>query len=1559
MNASFTHLMQKAKFVFFFLFIISINAYSITTTCISSGAWTSSSTWDNGVPSSTVDVVVPSGYTVTMDGIAAQCKSLFLTGTITWTQARSTTVGSGGITMYNGAAITGSAFATGTLTSTGPLAVPSGAAVTIGKVTLNVTGSTTIYGGGAELTFSNINGTKSFADVTINSGGSWNSSVNEDYAISGNLTVNGSFTAGNGDYTFTGASNSIDGSTALTFGGLIINSGASITNNTSITVTSKLQSTSGTGTLTNAANKSLTIQVAAASYSLTTLVASSIGNTVTFSYNGDQTIPVPSGGSYHHLSFGGSSVKTLAGDITVNGNMGIAGSAELYNPAYTLTGTTSGTFTMASGTKLRLGNTSTTTNVVFPVFYSKSNISLDANSEVIYQAGGNQTVSCAPDYGHVTMSTGASSTTKTFNTQILTVKGDLTINSNVILDVNSDQIIASGNIVNSGSISMTTGEIDIAGSWSGSGTFTKGTSSVYYNGSADQTVKAQDYYYLVITNSGSSSTVDMSGSYTVSDELYVQDGTVTLGSITFNDYVTVDPGTVVNVAATTPIFNSNLYLKGTMNFTNTSGTKTFSNINVYSTGSWNNTSDANFSISGNIISNGTWVGSSGTGSTYYLTGASKSFSGSTAISMPRVNISASASYSNQTTLNISTELSGSGSFTNSSSATLNIGATSTSFSISTFNASATGNTVNFNRSGDQDMKVPSSSTFYHLTVSNGYKKSLASADITVNGNLTVSASTEFDCNNYQVTGNATGTLSVASGGQLSLGLSTDIKDILFPTNYTTANITLADGSTVLYRAQNDQTISCVPSYYNLTMQDGTGSSNRNLAGGTTLTVRNNLDLYNSSLTLVVGANTLDVNGTFSGVGSLSMTSGTFYLGGNFTNTGTFTYGTGTVVYDGSVSQTMRYTTYYNLTVNKTGGKIVIASGSGTLQVNNNFSVSNGTVELNTKEITVSGTTTISDTLAFTGGISPYSTFGDYVVASGGVHNNSSNSRTYFNGNFQVDGTYISGSQNQYFQGTGKTISGSSSISITDATITGSYTNNCSSLTLLALAGSGSLTNGANKVLHLSGANVITTFVASASGNTVDYNGSSSQSVFATTYHHLTITNNNSVQAGGVLTINGNFDNQGQFTASGYAISLSGNWNNDGIYTNTSNTITFNGTSDQSITGSSSNTFTNLIINKSSGKLTLSKASTVNGALTLTAGKIYTTTTNLLTLGSSATVSGASNNSYVEGPVAKIMATTSLFTFPTGKNGRYQSVSVTPASTSSVTFRAEYFDTTTVINPVGTGIHHVSSVEYFQVDRTSGSTNANVTLSWGSQSGVDGSALVDLRVAKWNGSQWIDMGQSSITGNGSSGTITSTVVTSFSPFKIASASSSNPLPVELISFEAAIIDNEVVLNWKTASETNNEYFSIERSIDGLNFSEIGKVEGMGNSIVVNAYEFIDANPYEGIAYYRFKQVDFNGAYEYSPVAAVNYESDVEPKIVMLTEKMNSSSLGFIVMGSSNQHTLFEVRTISGKLCHVENYHVSKDNEQVTLHMSTQLPSGIYFLVMHFANGKAYSQKLLIP
>ncbi|MEL7005428.1 MAG: T9SS type A sorting domain-containing protein, partial [Bacteroidota bacterium] len=94
-----------------------------------------------------------------------------------------------------------------------------------------------------------------------------------------------------------------------------------------------------------------------------------------------------------------------------------------------------------------------------------------------------------------------------------------------------------------------------------------------------------------------------------------------------------------------------------------------------------------------------------------------------------------------------------------------------------------------------------------------------------------------------------------------------------------------------------------------------------------------------------------------------------------------------------------------------------------------------------------------------------------------------------------------------------------------------------------------------------------------------------------------------------------------------------------------------------------------------------------------------------------------------------------------------------------------------------------------------------------------------------------------------------------------------LPVELISFSGEWIDSKVELRWATATEINNDRFEVERSHDAINFITLGVVNGRGNSSTINEYEYRDNNPLSGISYYRLKQVDFDGAFEYSEIVRV--------------------------------------------------------------------------------------------
>src|ERR1700756_585302 len=98
---------------------------------------------------------------------------------------------------------------------------------------------------------------------------------------------------------------------------------------------------------------------------------------------------------------------------------------------------------------------------------------------------------------------------------------------------------------------------------------------------------------------------------------------------------------------------------------------------------------------------------------------------------------------------------------------------------------------------------------------------------------------------------------------------------------------------------------------------------------------------------------------------------------------------------------------------------------------------------------------------------------------------------------------------------------------------------------------------------------------------------------------------------------------------------------------------------------------------------------------------------------------------------------------------------------------------------------------------------------------------------------------------------------------------SPLPIELLGFKAIANGNKVDINWQTITETNNDYFTIEKSEDGKNFTQLATTKGAGNSTTEKQYYESDYTPYSGTSYYRLKQTDFNGKFVYFPMTTVNF------------------------------------------------------------------------------------------
>jgi hypothetical protein len=276
------------------------------------------------------------------------------------------------------------------------------------------------------------------------------------------------------------------------------------------------------------------------------------------------------------------------------------------------------------------------------------------------------------------------------------------------------------------------------------------------------------------------------------------------------------------------------------------------------------------------------------------------------------------------------------------------------------------------------------------------------------------------------------------------------------------------------------------------------------------------------------------------------------------------------------------------------------------------------------------------------------------------------------------------------------------------------------------------------------------------------------------------------------------------------------------------------------------------------------------------------------------------------------------------------------------FVCEYFfadPQTTFNNVLAPTLNHISQCEYWVLNRVGTTTSKDVTLSWDANScGVTN--MPDLRVARWDGAMWQDHGNGGTTGSNAAGTVvTSAPVTAFSPFTLASVSLANPLPIELISFSASCEQDQVVLRWKTASEKNNQFFAIERTTDGLNFTEIARIAGAGNSTTPIAYSFVDIHPATGYAYYRLHQIDFNGEDSYS-VPVLLESSDCTGHIFNVTQTMfTESNLSIQFEHAANDVDVY-VYDVTGRfLMHAS---AIKNQQSIEINAVHNWPAGVYLI-----------------
>ena len=171
--------------------------------------------------------------------------------------------------------------------------------------------------------------------------------------------------------------------------------------------------------------------------------------------------------------------------------------------------------------------------------------------------------------------------------------------------------------------------------------------------------------------------------------------------------------------------------------------------------------------------------------------------------------------------------------------------------------------------------------------------------------------------------------------------------------------------------------------------------------------------------------------------------------------------------------------------------------------------------------------------------------------------------------------------------------------------------------------------------------------------------------------------------------------------------------------------------------------------------------------------------------------------------------------------------------------------------------------------------------------------------------------------------------------LGSINSTMLFPVELVNFNAKAVDNRrVELNWQTHSETNNAYFTIERSQDAIHWEEVTTVDGAGTSTILLSYYTTDPNPYVGNSYYRLKQTDYDGQYTYSDIKSVRID-----KLAEMVIYPNPTNNQVTVEGDVLELEQLRIYNSLGQDVTSKTKIITQNNTRLVIDMSS-LTTGIY-------------------
>lgn len=390
------------------------------------------------------------------------------------------------------------------------------------------------------------------------------------------------------------------------------------------------------------------------------------------------------------------------------------------------------------------------------------------------------------------------------------------------------------------------------------------------------------------------------------------------------------------------------------------------------------------------------------------------------------------------------------------------------------------------------------------------------------------------------------------------------------------------------------------------------------------------------------------------------------------------------------------------------------------------------------------------------------------------------------------------------------------------------------------------------------------------------------------------------------------------------------------------TINLNGASSQYSYNDATNTLTNLAVGLS-GDYTLASPLSMNTLALSGTGKITLGSYNLTV----SSLTGGSPTAYIitngTGKLKINNVGASNVTFPVGTSSTSYNPVVLNNSGTVDNFSVSVqntFDNATPDN------NKVVSKQWNIEEDVAGGSNVTLSLGWlaaDQAAGFDPSSATSIlhyTGGNWNGTN------ASVSGAGTSVSPYIASASGFSSFSPFTVGNTTILPLDILSFNASLVRGlspQVNLTWKTTNEVNTSSFDLERSVDGKSFSKIGAVSAV-NKPGNHDYQFTDENPVSGTSYYRFKQIDLNGAFKYSSIVSVNNQGN----IVLSAYPNPTQDILNITYPKANAGAKIAILSLSGQK--VLEIPVQTESTKSSIALSG-VASGTYLLL--YNNGKDQS------